>query len=395
MTSGDVGVPTGLEIDGETAWRNVVASKGGHWSVHASDGAHPLTANARLAAGLALARVTPKFELRSSDVFFCVGSCFARNIEEHLMYRGIRVDSRLIGFGDATTRPNAFVNKFTPGSILNELRWSLGGETYPRDSIVEDDGAWRDLQLAPWSSALPLDEALERRQTVQQYFARIRNADVVVVTLGLVETWYDSQASVTLNAAPSFWMSRRFPGRFRLIVTDYAANLAAVNAIIDVITSRAAAGARIVLTVSPVPMSQTFTADDVLVANTYSKSTLRAVASDAARGRAHVQYYPAYDTITASNRSLAFNPIDNAHVTDAAVAAVTSHFSGNVRHRRRTRSPEFNELEYLFANPDMRAAVVAQQFASGYEHWLAVGRSEARPLRADGDHRSVLDVLIG
>ncbi|MDP9107171.1 MAG: hypothetical protein M3N49_14730, partial [Candidatus Eremiobacteraeota bacterium] len=66
MSSGDEGVPTGLEIAGETAWRNVVASKGGHWSVHPSDAAHPLTANARLAAGLALANVTPKFELRSS-----------------------------------------------------------------------------------------------------------------------------------------------------------------------------------------------------------------------------------------------------------------------------------------------------------------------------------------
>ncbi len=395
MSSGDEGVPTGLEIDGETAWRNVVASKGGHWSVHPSDAAHPLTASARLAAGLALANVTPKFELRSSDVFFCIGSCFARNIEEHLMYRGIRVDSKRIAFGDAATRPNAFVNKFTPGSILNELRWSLAGETYPRDSIVEDDGAWRDLQLAPWSSALPFDHAVERRQTVQRYFARIRNADVVIVTLGLVETWFDLQASVTLNTAPSFWMSRRFPGRFRLIVTDYAANLAAVNAVIALVTSHAAGGVRIILTVSPVPMSQTFTADDILVANTYSKSTLRAVASDAARGHDHVQYYPAYDTITASNRSLAFNPIDNAHVTDAAVASVTSHFLQTYGIDAARAYPEFNELEYLFANPDVRAAVVAQQFVSGYEHWLAVGRSEARPLRADGDHRSTLDALIG
>ncbi|HEV2641554.1 MAG TPA: GSCFA domain-containing protein, partial [Candidatus Elarobacter sp.] len=138
MSSGDGRVPTGFEIDGETAWRNVIASKGGHWSVADGDAAaYPLTANARLAAGLALARVTPKFQLRASDVFFCVGSCFARNVEEHLMYRGIRVDSRLIAFSDSATRPNAFVNKFTPGSILNELRWSLAGEAYPRDSIVE------------------------------------------------------------------------------------------------------------------------------------------------------------------------------------------------------------------------------------------------------------------
>jgi GSCFA family protein len=394
MTSGDERVPTGFEIDGETAWRNVVASKGGHWNTSASDVAYPLTANARLASGLALARVTPKFELRANDVFFCVGSCFARNIEEHLMYRGIRVESRLIAFGDSATRPNAFVNKFTPGSIVNELRWSLGGETYPRDSIVEDDGAFRDLQLAPWASALPIDDALERRRAVQEYFARIRNADVVVVTLGLVETWYDTQASLMLNAAPSYWMSRRFPGRFRLVVTDYAANLAAVNAILELVTRHAAAGVRIVLTVSPVPMTQTFTADDVLVANTYSKSTLRAVAADAARGRDHVQYYPAYDSITVSNRTLTYNPADNLHVTDAAVAAVTSHFLETYGVDAVRAHPEFNELEYLFANPDVRATVVAREFTSGYEHWLAVGRNEGRPLRPGGD-RSALDVLIG
>jgi hypothetical protein len=394
MSSGGERGPTGLEIDGETAWRNVIASKGGHWSVHAGDAAYPLTASARLAAGLALARVTPKFELHASDVFFCVGSCFARNIEEHLIYRGIRVESRRIAFSDSATRANAFVNKFTPGSILNELRWSLAGETYPPESIVEDDGAWRDLQLAPWASALPLADALERRRVVQEYFARIRNADVVVVTLGLVETWYDTQASVALNAAPSFWMSRRFPGRFRLVVTDYTANLAAVNAIVELITRHGAAGVRIVLTVSPVPMTQTFSADDVLVANTYSKSTLRAVAADAARERAHVQYYPAYDTITVSNRSLAYNQSDNLHVTDAAVSAVTEHFLETYGVDAVRAHPEFNELEYLFANPDVRAAVLAQQFSSGYEHWLAVGRSEGRPLRAEGD-RTALDVLVG
>ncbi|HEY6237427.1 MAG TPA: GSCFA domain-containing protein [Candidatus Elarobacter sp.] len=394
MTSSDERAPTGFEVDGETAWRNVIASKGGHWSVHESDAAYPLTANARLAAGLALARVVRKFELRASDVFFCVGSCFARNIEEHLMYRGIRVESRSIAFSDSSTRPNAFVNKFTPGSILNELRWSLAGKTYPQDSMVEDDGAFRDLQLAPWASALPLDDALERRRAVQHYFARIRNADVVVVTLGLVETWYDTQASVRLNAAPSYWMSRRFPRRFRLVVTDYAANLATVHAIVELVTRHAAAGVRIVLTVSPVPMTQTFTADDVLVANTYSKSTLRAVAADAARGYEHVQYYPAYDTITVSNRSLAYNRTDNLHVTDATVSAVTSHFLETYGVDAVRAHPEFNELEYLFANPDVRAAVLAQRFASGYEHWLVHGRNEGRPLRADGD-RGGLDVLIG
>jgi hypothetical protein len=91
---------------------------------------------------------------------------------------------------------------------------------------------------------------------------------------------------------------------------------------------------------------------------------------------------------------LAYNQSDNLHVTDAAVSAVTAHFLETYGVDAVRAHPEFNELEYLFANPDVRAAVLAQQFASGYEHWLAVGRSEGRPLRAEGD-RTALDVLIG
>src|SRR3546814_21120828 len=49
---------------------------------------------------------------------------------------------------------------------------------------------------------------------------------------------------------------------------------------------------KVVITVSPVPMAQTFTDSDVFAANTYSKSVLR-VASDALKGNFEfVDYFP-------------------------------------------------------------------------------------------------------
>jgi GSCFA family len=388
------GERTGLEIAGETAWQNVIASKASRWTVAENDPGYRQSAHGRLAAGIALPRVTPKFTLAEDDVFFCIGSCFARNIEEHLLYRGIAVASRAIAFDNRDGRPNSNVNKFTTGSILNELRWSLAGEPFPSGSIVEDDGAWRDLQLSPGAAAMPLAQARARRTMVGDYFASIRRATVVIITLGLVEAWYDSEASVVLNVAPSLWMTRKFPGRFSLRVTGYAENLAALHAIYELLARHGAPDLRIVVTVSPVPMGQTFTGQDVIVANTYAKSTLRAAAEDSARGYAAVQYYPSFDTVTVSDRALAYSSADDLHVRDEMVEAVTAHFLRTYGIVRERPHPEFVELDYLFANPDVHEAVLARRFATGYAHWLAHGRDEGRPLRAE-NRSPVLAELLG
>ena len=382
------------QIDGEVAWRNLLASKASRWTAAATDPAYGESAHGRLAAGIALPRVAPKFPLREDDVFFCIGSCFARNIEEHLIYRGIAVESKSIAFEKRTGRPNAYVNKFTTGSILNELRWSLAGEPFPASSLVETDEGWRDLQLAPSAVPLPLDDARARRVMVTEYFRRIRSATVVVITLGLIEAWYDAQARVMLNAAPSLAQTRRSPGRFRLHVTDYAENLAALRAVYDLLAAHAAPGVRIVVTVSPVPMRESFTGQDVLVANTYSKSVLRVAADDSARDRANVQYYPSYEAVTVSNRALTYSGADDLHVLDAAVDTITGDFLRTYGVTRERPHPEFVELHYLFANPDVHDAVLACRFASGYEHWLAYGRAEGRPLRAV-DSPGNLDDLLG
>lgn len=151
----------------------------------------------------------------------------------------------------------------------------------------------------------------------------------------------------------------------------------------DVIARFARPGARIVVTVSPAPMTETFTAGDVLAANTYGKSTLRAAAEDSARPRANVDYYPSYDAVLTSHRSLAYNAGDDLHVLDSAVRAVIEHFLRTYGVTAPHEHPEFVELDYLSANPDVHRAVLDEQFASGYDHWLAHGRAEGRPLRAE------------
>ena len=67
--------------------------------------------------------------------------------------------------------------------------------------------------------------------------------------------------------------------------------------------------ARIILTVSPVPLIATYTDTDVLSATTYSKAVLRAVADDLARDFSNVFYFPSYEIITgAFNKGGYFEP---------------------------------------------------------------------------------------
>jgi GSCFA family len=341
------------------------------------------TAHGRLNDGFTLVRVEPKFRLREEDVFFCIGSCFARNIEDHLIYRDLKVTSNAFPSrrSEWHGRPSGLANKFTTASMLNELRWAFGEAEFRTDSLMEDPDGWRDLQLTPGSALVTRDRALERRRDLAAYFRRIRDASVVIITLGLVEAWYDRTSGIFLNAAPTMWATRREPGRFTLTVTNYTDNLAQLDDIVALLGRHGAADLRIVITVSPVPMGETFTGGDVIAANLYSKSTLRAVAEDAARKYDCVQYFPSYDTMVTSPRRSSYSSVDELHVLDTAVQAVTSHFLSTFGIDRERPHPEFDEVEYLQANPDVHDAVADGRFASGYDHWRAAGRNESRPLR--------------
>jgi hypothetical protein len=314
-------------------------------------------------------------------VFFCIGSCFARVIEHELLYRGLTVSSLSLRaeIAEVPNATNGFVSKFTTASILNELRWSLGGEPFPDEALIADGDGYRDLQLANQPAPVTLERARERRRDVLGYFARLREASVVIITLGLVEVWYDRLTGLYLNGAPTYDMVHRFPGRFSVHVSDYSENRERLAGVFELLARAGRPDVRIVVTVSPVPLHRTFAAADVLAANAYSKATLRAVAGDVVGSRANVEYFPAYELVTVSDRSFAYVD-DQLHVSFEMASAVAASFLTSFGLNAERPHPEFNEGPYLRANPDVKAAVVRCEIGSGYEHWLRSGRAEGRPL---------------
>lgn len=327
----------------------------------------------------------PKFRITNESAFFCIGSCFARNIEEHLIYRGRNVLSkRLIApKREAPHRPNGMVNKFTSMSILNELRWAADKPIVDDGLFEETPSGWQDLQLAPGIPPVSLERAIERRHyLIDAYFSRVAEASVVIITLGLNEVWLDKRSDFYLNCAPSYASTRRDAGRYSLVVTDVAQNLEELERIRETL-KMLNPEAKMIVTVSPVPMGATFTGVDVAIANTRSKSVLRVAAEQFSQGHEDVDYFPSYDIVTLAPRSKAYGP-DCLHVSNPVVGEIMKMFLASyVGIEGETLA--FTELGYLAANPDVDEAVRNGTLESGYDHWISCGQAENRLLMpADG-----------
>lgn len=131
-------------------------------------------------------------------------------------------------------------------------------------------------------------------------------------------------------------------------------------------------------------MSATFSGLDIAIANSLSKSTLRAAAGAFEAAHDDVDYFPSYEIATLSERSFAYAP-DCLHVSDQIVGQIMGVFIGAYLGNAMPRlAPDsFTELGYLDANPDVEDAVRTGQFASGFEHWMQHGRTEGRALQPE------------
>ncbi len=248
--------------------------------------------------------IVPKFKLRRDDAFYAIGSCFARGLENCLKNNDITVESVAPEFATLhAVRKGAsglgFTNKYNTYSMLNELLWALDpNAVFPDESIVPlTPTTWYDPHTNPTLSFTDLEETLQRRKLMQTVTKRIKNCRAVVVTLGLAEVWRDVRADVYLNCTPIPSLFRTQPHRYEFHLTTFEQNLANLEAIYELLTCHGHPDFSIIVTVSPVPLMNTFSTMDIVVANTWAKSLLRAVAQEWAMAHPNVDYFPSYEIV--------------------------------------------------------------------------------------------------
>jgi hypothetical protein len=244
----------------------------------------------------------PKFRLHKDENFFMIGSCFARGLEAALANRKFNVLSQTSAFDQwntyvAGTTPLGATNKYNLGSIRNEFVWALGIDRYPEEALAHlGNGLVYDPHMNPVFGPALKEEVQARRKVMTDLVGKVREADVVVVTLGLVEVWKDTHLDLITNSTPNPLACRTQPD------LGYKENLQFLEDIYELLSKNTRAGSRIIVTVSPVPLEATFTRRDIIEATTYSKSLLRVVAEDFALSKPNVEYFPSYEIVMNSPR---------------------------------------------------------------------------------------------
>ena len=149
-----------------------------------------------------------------------------------------------------------------------------------------------------------------------------KKAGVVVVTLGLIETWRSRTTGNVYRQIPHPAVFKDLGAEFhRLTVAEMLEDLERIRHVI-----RDVLGAEMVVTTSPVPLHATFTGLDVRVANSESKSRIRAAVSEFIDRRPDVHYFHSYEMVVTAERQSDYYREDGRHVHRHAVRYIISEF---------------------------------------------------------------------
>lgn len=279
---------------------------------------------------LAWPQAKPSFQILPTDTVFTIGSCFARNVETALIENNMTVLSRdfdLGEVGDSVDEAANFFNKYSIHSIYNELKWALERDSFPGERVLYPSSGGQpyfDAQMGQSRLDFPLDQVLAFRHRYLDAMAQVKDADVIIITLGYVETWYDNELGIYLNVIPPIEILRAQPERFNFRVLGYAEILETLHQLYALLKKHREKPLKMLMTVSPVPLLATFRDVDVLVANAYSKSVQRAVLEQFVTEVPEVDYFPSYEFVTLSNPTIAWSRNDFRHVNSDLVARIMS-----------------------------------------------------------------------
>jgi hypothetical protein len=238
-------------------------------------------------------------------------------------------EEKLTGGGvkGADTLSRGALNKYAASSIVDELRRIVLGTELPHEGLIEiEPGKWFDPHAAALK-ATDYETAIDSRRRLNSAISRVKDAKVVFLTLGLIESWFDTVTQLPWNRAPGGMPLMRMADRLEFVSYTYDEIVRDMVEVIRLILDRVNPDMRFIITVSPVPFHATFKEQDILVANSASKSTLRAICDDVFGKFDCVDYFPSYELVTLSPRDKAWES-DQLHVRPEMVRHIMTQFYG-------------------------------------------------------------------
>ena len=241
-----------------------------------------------------------------------IGSCFAEEIARALDYLNLNGQMHPAG------------RFYHTASIRQEIERIFG--EWPQ---YQSEPLWkvRDGLIHPFKDyhqVFPSESDLRQwsEKIDREAESLFRSADVVLMTVGLIEAWMQPRTN-------SYYREIPHPDAFdscgavfkRLSVSEMIDDLARVREMLKANTQ-----AELMITVSPIPLHVTMTDQDVRVANAESKSRVRAAVSEFVDAFSDVHYFHSYEIVTTAENQSDFMMDDGRHVHRHAVEYIVQQF---------------------------------------------------------------------
>ena len=269
------------------------------------------------------------FCISPHDKIVTAGSCFAQHLSHHLSNspRANLLIAENITASDPFFSAR-YGNIYTAHQLLGLLDECEDGIVDDACAIQRDDGRWVDMHR-PFIKKDGHTSEVEVITARKAHITAARNAfysaDVFVFTLGLTEAWRSTDTGRVLPSCPGIYSE--IPEQlYEFVNFGFSATKAALIQFSD----RLAAlnpNCRLLVTVSPVPLTATYTEDHVRAATRHSKSILRAVCGEFTTDTEHAYYFPSYEMVANSyTQGSAFSPSNLREVDVSAVQSVMDLF---------------------------------------------------------------------
>lgn len=251
----------------------------------------------------------PKMRIRPHTRIVTAGSCFAQHFGRALVarrYRWLDFEPGPPGLTAAQRHDYHYGtfsfrtgNIYTPRMLYQWLTWALE-DVAPPEEVWQSEGRFYDPfrpAIEPGGFASIEELRNSRQVTLAAIRQAVTTAQVFVFTMGLTEAWQNRKTGAEYAVCPGTIVGEFDPAAHVFVNHRFAALLSDMKAVIQLL-AKANRTLRLLLTVSPVPLTATASGQHVLTASSHSKSLLRAVASDLSETFRQVDYFPSYEIVT-------------------------------------------------------------------------------------------------
>lgn len=248
---------------------------------------------------------TPKFSIHKGTKIITAGSCFAQHIGPALAsngYNWLVTEPPPPKLPEDIARQHGYLqfscrtgNIYSPALLRQWITWAIDSKS-PEECWRKGDRFFDPFRPTIEPSGFgSLEELMVCRQTTLEAFrAALSQAELLILVLGFTEGWFCRRTNVAYPHCPGIVAGDFNEAHYAFHRANY------YEARQDLEYSWGAAKSfnpelRLLLAISPVPITATATNDHVLVASTHTKSTLRAVAGDLAATDTAIDYFPSFE----------------------------------------------------------------------------------------------------